>query len=226
VPDERKTYPKFSKAAWFTLRDRAQKSPSAKITPSIVQAMFNMASADSAKDNIVRPLRLVNLIDDDGALTELGQLWRNDDTYGEACQQILSAFYPADLEHLGDVAAIERWFTGQGFGASNARQMASTYNMLSAPSIPTEVPQPAAKKNGKTATPDRKTTEAARPLVKNAQRSTEIGRALTGAIDETAPRNDGPPSLQMNLQIHLPSDATADQIDTIFASMAKHLYKR
>jgi hypothetical protein len=32
-------------------------------------------------------------------------------------------------------------------------------------------------------------------------------------------------SLHIDIQIHISSDASADQIDHIFASMAKHLYK-
>lgn len=33
------------------------------------------------------------------------------------------------------------------------------------------------------------------------------------------------PSLHIDIQIHIASDASADQIDQIFASMSKHLYK-
>ena len=33
------------------------------------------------------------------------------------------------------------------------------------------------------------------------------------------------PSLHIDIQIHIASDASTDQIDQIFASMAKHLYK-
>ena len=33
------------------------------------------------------------------------------------------------------------------------------------------------------------------------------------------------PSLHLDIQIHIASDASPDQIEAIFASMAKHLYK-
>ncbi len=39
-----------------------------------------------------------------------------------------------------------------------------------------------------------------------------------------AKANPGP-NLHIDVQIHISSDSTADQIDQIFASMAKHLYK-
>ena len=41
--------------------------------------------------------------------------------------------------------------------------------------------------------------------------------------------NDDPPempSLHINLQVHISSDASSEQIDTIFESMVKHLYRR
>lgn len=34
------------------------------------------------------------------------------------------------------------------------------------------------------------------------------------------------PDININLQVHISADATPDQIDQIFASMAKHIYQR
>jgi hypothetical protein len=34
------------------------------------------------------------------------------------------------------------------------------------------------------------------------------------------------PGININLQVHISADATPDQIDQIFASMAKHIYPR
>ena len=34
------------------------------------------------------------------------------------------------------------------------------------------------------------------------------------------------PSVHINLEIHISSDATPDQIDKIFESMAKHIYNK
>lgn len=41
-----------------------------------------------------------------------------------------------------------------------------------------------------------------------------------------AAAKSGTPSLHIDVQVHIASDASADQIDQIFASMAKHLYGR
>jgi hypothetical protein len=40
----------------------------------------------------------------------------------------------------------------------------------------------------------------------------------------TAARNSGGPPLHIDVQIHISPEASAEQIDQIFASMAKHLY--
>ncbi|NEW90275.1 hypothetical protein DU475_23850, partial [Rhodopseudomonas sp. WA056] len=40
----------------------------------------------------------------------------------------------------------------------------------------------------------------------------------------TATASNGGPSLHIDVQIHISPEATSDQIDQIFASMAKHLY--
>lgn len=41
----------------------------------------------------------------------------------------------------------------------------------------------------------------------------------------TTPRVDGPP-LHINVQVHIDASATPEQIDQIFSSMARHLYRR
>lgn len=218
-----KSYPKISKAAWFYLRDRAQKSPSIKITSSVVMATFSLSSQGSARDNIVKPLTALDIIDDDGSLTELGKLWRNEDTYANACQKIVAAWYPDDLVGMEDAAAVERWFTAQGFGASNARQMAATYKLLIDAEIPEDVSLGQQKKssNGKN-----KAVASSQSVSKPKLAQTAVSKqeATHRADTPSQPETPVGPSLQMNLQIHLPSNASAEQIDTIFASMAKHLY--
>jgi hypothetical protein len=221
---EKISYPKIVKNAWFYLRDRAQKSPNTKITVSFVRATLSLGSDASARDNIVSPLTKLGLIDDNGALTELGGLWRNDETYADACQKIAEVSYPEDLRAIDDVAAVERWFTAKGFGASNARQMTATYKLLTDPSIPDEVVAPGEKRKGK-ANGSQKRADAATTKAPKAATTGAVESDSNGSHDNPHSRNEtAPPSLQMNLQIHLPSNATAEQIDTIFASMAKHLY--
>lgn len=130
------SYPKVPGKAWAALRKRAVAAPTIKITGDAVAALLEMSNEKSAMDNIVYPLRRLGLIDDDGALTERGGKWRTDAGYGDACDEILADVYPEALSQLtGDNGApnppaVRTWFDQQGFGASNAKQMARTYLMM------------------------------------------------------------------------------------------------
>ena len=50
--------------------------------------------------------------------------------------------------------------------------------------------------------------------------STEQTRLKESRGDENAPAVP----LHINIQVHIAADATSDQVDAIFSSMAKHLY--
>jgi len=46
-----------------------------------------------------------------------------------------------------------------------------------------------------------------------------------GAVS-AAPAGSGSPSLHIDIQVHISPDSSPEQIDKIFESMAKHLYKK
>jgi hypothetical protein len=192
---EKKSYPRVTTTAWYQLRDRAEKSPSAKITASIVAALLEMGSEASARDNVVRGLTQMGIVDDEGALTDRGQKWRNKETYASACEEIIADVYPQDVVDIGEAGAVERWFSGQGFGASNARTMARTYQVLAQPVIPDAVDAPATK------------PRVAKPPVKKAAAPAKPSKP--SPPDPTNQSDLPEPTLQMNVQIHLPPDATA-----------------
>jgi glycine cleavage system regulatory protein len=54
------------------------------------------------------------------------------------------------------------------------------------------------------------------------------GQAMRGAVQngQQERQKSETPELHINLQIHISSDSSADQIDQIFASMSKHIYRR
>jgi hypothetical protein len=173
-------------------------------------------------------MRRLGLFDEDGSLTNRGNKWRVDGTYSEACQEMLADIYPEELASLtGDsgepnYGQIKTWFGHQGFGESNASQMAATYVLIAAKKIP-EITSTGAKK---TTTPTKgptpkpaKTPQAAPPKVQP--------KGKSDATDESGDaRHSNGPNVHLDIQIHIPADATPEQIETIFASMAKHLYGR
>jgi len=74
--------------------------------------------------------------------------------------------------------------------------------------------------------------EATEPGPAGGSPATQAGAASSTGVPLTAaqqlPRREAPqiamPALHIDLQIHIDASATADQIDQIFASMAKHLH--
>lgn len=225
-------YPKVSISAWRTLRARVANAPSTRFTPGNVAAMLGMANADSARDNVVSPIRRLGLIDEDGSLTPLGQKWRVDASYGDACQEIIDAIYPDELATLSsgdgvpDMQQVKTWFDHRGFGGSNARNMAATYVMIASKRIP-EPQSSEPRKAAKTA-PIRKAAAAPAPAAASASAQAKATEAAaphqTVAPPARAPGNA--PNVHLDIQIHIPVGASPDQIDHIFASMAKHLYGR
>lgn len=217
------SYPKVPARAWSLLRSRAVTAPSTKFTPTSVAAMLGMSSPKSAGDNIVYPMRRVGLFDEDGALTARGNKWRVDSTYGDACQEILDEIYPAELAGFTnadgepDVSQVLTWMQHKGLGNSNARQMAATYTMIADKKIPT-IPTSQPKK-----------TKQARPS--KASREPVEADEVVDVVTQPAPALPPPrqssngPNIHLDIQIHIPVEASADQIEQIFASMAKHLYR-
>lgn len=216
-------YPKVTTKAWRELRNRATAAPSTKFTPGAVAALMGMSSPESARDNTVTPMRRLGLIDDDGSLTDRGNKWRVDGTYAAACQEILDEVYPAELSSLADddgpdADQVRTWFDHKGFGSSNARQMAATYVMIATKELPAA---------GNSAAPPRKVkapSKKATATRKGTSRPVKQTPAANDPVVDATPSTAVRPNLHLDIQIHIPADATGDQLDRIFESMARHLY--
>ncbi len=221
-------YPKIPLKAWRVLRSRATSAPSTRFTPSTVAALMGMASPESAATNTVGPMRRVGLIADDGSLTPRGQKWRVDASYAEACQEILDEIYPSDLVALTDSSGepdpqrVRTWFDHKGFGESNARQMVATYVMIAKKEVPEEdggAERPTQSAKSSTTT-KAKSLSASKAKRRAAQVQTPEGVETSNRVNGTGP------NVHLDIQIHIPAEATAEQIDQIFASMARHLYNK
>ena len=220
-------YPKITAKAWTNLRARATAAPSTKFTPAAVAALMEMSSPNSALDNTVRPMRRLGLIDEDGALTARGNKWRVNSSFDDACQEILDEIYPEELGALvgedgrPDAAKVKTWFDHKGYGESNARQMAATYVMVASK----QIPESPATDSGKV---KKKAPPAKKPAAKSPEsKEIETPDEVVAAEPPTPLGNSqSGPTVHLDIQIHIPADATPEQIDQIFSSMARHLYAR
>jgi hypothetical protein len=221
------SYPKIGTAAWRTLRARAVAAPTSKFNPGAVAVILGHDSPTSAATNVVSPMQKLGLIDDNGNLTDRGHKWRSNDSYAEACQEILDEVYPADLAGFTttngapDRAMVTKWFQQQKFGDSNARQMAATYVMIAEK----KVPEPPSDKEAKAKKQAPGTAvKAGRLASRSAAPSAREDAATTPAPLPQTASSVVRPDIHLDFQIHIAADAKPEVIEQIFASMAKHLY--
>ncbi len=221
MAESKKSYPMLPIGHWWNLRKKFRQSLPGVVTASYLATALNMEER-SANANVLPFLKTLGIIDEDGKTTERAKLWRDDEHYPNVCQSILDDVYPSELRHAvtnptENRRAAEGWFARQsGAGQSAAQRMAALYTVL-VEADPSKEPNQKEKK-----TSAKKATKAKQPV-------TEVRKDVH---PPAAPHNRGSsdtpaaPGVHINLEIHISADSTADQIDQIFASMAKHIYKR
>lgn len=213
------TYPVFSEANWWKLREKFKSSyPKATITDEYLSAVLGMQIRSVKTNGILANLKVLGLLDNENKCTDLANRWRLDDSYVSACKEICARVYPPELIDVGtERSTVITWFMNKsGAGESQARKLTSLYLLISLP----EIKDAAVKTKVSPKTPADKQSKAVKkpeiistPISKNGEK---------GANVTTIPT----PSMNINLQIHISSEASSEQIDQIFASMAKHLYGR
>lgn len=225
-------FPRLPERQWWALRDRFKQSIPAKVTPSYVATVFNMKEA-SAKANIIPALEAVGLISSDGTPTDLARRWRDDAEYPAVVKSIRESIYPDELldaipDPVQDRTATERWFANRtGHGEASAKKMAQLYELLSDGDPlrgQSRVDRPKRDKS----TSASRTVRVRQVPIPDSVRESVIPSRDTAVQTANPVRTDPPrgPELHIDIQIHISSEASAEQIDQIFASMARHLYTR
>ena len=226
MPNENKSsIPVLPIKHWWLLRDQFRKSIPGTITTNYLSSVLG-GTKNAARTNIMPSLRMIGLIDQDGKINQDdAKKFRDDDQYGQYCLGIKESIYPQEVKDAFPDANSERtkvinWFQNYtGVGISGARRMAAFYLLLceADPEKKKEIKETpvkatrtkkVTKKEPKEDSSQEKETDKSFKQ----QRQTQFQQQL--------------PDLNINIQVHVSSDATPDQIDQIFASMAKHLYNR
>jgi hypothetical protein len=172
----------------------------------------------SAKANIIPSLVMMGIIDSEGKPTERATSWRDDQQYVEVCREIRSECYPQELLDAApgptvDRALVERWFANRtGAGTVAVRRFSLVYEFLTTATVPGKQVRPATR--AKPRRPAKQ--EAAQGIPGESVPAAEAGQVLQDLV----------PSVHIDIQIHISPDAKAEQIDHIFASIAKHLRKQ
>lgn len=211
---QKETYPVIPAKHWWTLRKRFQQSIPTTVTPGFLATTLGMKE-QSAKANIIPSLVMMGIIDQEGKPTERATRWRDDVNYPEVCREMRSELYPQELLDAMpgpsvDRPAVERWFASRtGVGQTAAKRFALVYELLTTAAIPERREAPT------------RPTKRKSPRKREAESGIPVESAAAEAV---VPLFSGTvPSIHIDIQIHISPDAKPDQIDQIFASMAKHL---
>jgi hypothetical protein len=167
----------------------------------------------SSNDKTLLPvLKNIDFIDGGKAPTERWRKFRGVDgdiALGEAIRHgydDLYAFY--DDAHERSISEIANVFkTKSSAGDQAISKAVSTFKALAAQA---KFTTPTQSKSFDSGTPEQGSASANPP-------ETPVRPATAGGST---------PSLHIDLQVHISPEATAEQIDKIFASMAKHLYRK
>ncbi|WP_264631213.1 DUF5343 domain-containing protein [Microbacterium hydrothermale] len=226
-----KSYPYISANVWNELRLRFQKSLPAKVTPSYLQTALGFNTEKAAR-NLLPQLKTVGLIDADGVPTDLAKAFRMDADYPDAAKTIVASMYPDELRDLfpgptENSTEVTNWFMREtGGGQASAGTQARFYLALISGELPSAE---RAKSNTNGDAPPK--PRAARAKAPSSKPSAPTAAPSTKPTDEVHANQDAPsrgrrggPNLHIDVQVHISADASSDQIDAVFASMAKHLY--
>jgi len=220
--DEKSRYPYFSARNWWDLRRKFQEGYPPKVSVGYLQPVLGISHEITAK-RIISQLELIGLIEEDGTPTDLAKKeWPFDDSYADVCKKIIEKVYPEELRAAftsPDPSQENnriRWFLNSGSTRNKtiASGMARFYILL-LKADPSEQEQ----------APKRKPREA-KVIVK---KEPSKGKKKPTRTDEGEAKQRRllpfEPALRIDVQIHIPKDATSEQIDQIFKSMAEHIYK-
>lgn len=217
------SYPMLSNANWWKIRDKFQVSLPSKVTPSYLVSLLDLKDDKSATSNVLTPMKSLGLLDEEGQPTELAKAWRLDDSYEEACNDMLERVYPDELldllpEKEIDKTIAQNWFMKSGVGKTAAEKMYRLFSLLKESDL--------SKRN--IGSEKKKVTRQAKATTKSRQNEGKPGESESESPSPTVADHSKrvvDPSVHIDLQIHISPESSQDQIEAIFSSMAKYLYR-
>lgn len=210
------TFPQLPSTVWKGVWSLLRKSPTRKLDDSSLAAELNVQQT-AARQYLKEIVRL-GILAEDGTPTELAGRWRQDGDDQEVITEILQQAYPESLLQLApmddlDRDKIVRWFLGQQLGEGSAKNKAATYIRIAQGISALDAPPRGATTPSQTKAPAAKRSK---PATTSAATRQEDRSPLEGQRGQTKP------DLNVNIQIHISADASAEQIDAIFAGMRKY----
>lgn len=180
--------------------------------------LLNLTSIESAQ-NLIPPLRQIGLIDGEGKVTPRANDWRTDAKYLDACREMVNDVYPEELRDLFPGPEVDRqgcmtWFMHTAkLGQAAASQCTAMFTLLRRPL--SESSNSADRKPSSESGFSNKTTK---PGAQVASGTSSPAKLQFGDKEQrvTLP-------VQITLQLQITPETTEEQMDTLFASIARHL---
>lgn len=224
--DKKISFPTIPIASWFTLREKFKQRPPSEVNPSYIASSLAMTVA-SAGANVLPALKAFGIVGEDGKPTELAYDWRDDSKYKEVCEKIIAKVYPQGLQDLfhdstASLEDLKSWFMRSAkVGEAAAIKFARTYHMLLKADIEqTKDTTSTNNRKPKSPTTAKVQKESVKAIKKVEQQAVEVKVSDNEKVQMSSSLT---PSLHIDIQIHISPESSADQIDKIFESMAKHL---
>jgi hypothetical protein len=240
--ERKRGYPYMSVNVWAEIRRAFAKNLPSRVTTTYLQTILK--SSAKAAGNLLPQLKTLGIIDNDGAPLELAKRFRMDSEYPEVVTEILDRVYPSELRGLfpgptEEAGDITNWFmlhTGGGQVGSAAQSR--FYLMLISGELPTAEARKvrlssssssSSSSSDSSAKPKSEITTLKKPKTADAAKPSAANPADVSNAAPVVPLPSGGqaalPGLHLDIQIHIDADASVDQIDAVFASMARHIYK-
>lgn len=129
--------PQITPSAYFAVRTAFVRSLPGAVTPAWVTAQVPSYKEEKSAKGLIAQLKRLGLVDAEARPTELARRWRVDDTYADACGEILRFAFPPDIVDAVeagpiDAAAASRLFLQKGFGLGSSKNLARILLSLAA----------------------------------------------------------------------------------------------
>jgi hypothetical protein len=226
----KKSFPVIPLSHYWKLRKQFQKSIPTTVTENYVSSVLSM-KPQSAKTNVIPSLKMIALVDKEGKTnTELAKKWRDDTSYPVFCKEVRENLYPTELleafpDKDSEIKDIERWFANHtGAGESAVEKMSNFYLLLLKADLSegTEITTRTSREKKEASTNKGKNQGSKKQNKKQKKSRQNDEEEYNGDSSESEFSH----KIHIDIQVHISPDATAEQIDQIFSSMAKHFSKK
>lgn len=216
--------PQFPIKVWWTLRKKFQGRLPTVVDNSYLASMLDLTQGSAGV--YVGHMRAVGLIDEAGKPTKLANDWRLDESYKKACKTIISEIVPEGLMNVSppdspSKSAAESWLMRDwGIGKGTAIKIARFYFLL-CDGDPTKEEQMGPRATTSTTSTSTANSKKAKSKDKP-EKAKSKGKSEVDPATKTARVSVDGPSVNIKIDVNISPDATTEQIEAVFKSMARH----